>query len=117
MTGSVPVVQRDPPPSLQDGRGPLRSIATPVTKLRPVDARSSGYSNASTTLNWYRRLELLGQPLLARQVGKACHIGLELQLHRARRSVPLLADNHFGFAVHGIHVGGPLLVFRRARSR
>jgi hypothetical protein len=49
----------------------------------------------------------LGQLLVAGEIVEARHRGLEAQLHRAGRSVALLADDDFGLAVDGSLLGLP----------
>src|SRR5262245_53124956 len=49
--------------------------------------------------------------LLAREIGEARDVRLELQFHRTGRAVTLLADDHFSGAVNRFHLGLPLNVF------
>src|SRR6202790_539941 len=58
----------------------------------------------------------VGQMVVQRQIAEPGETGLELQLDRAGWAVALLADDHFGLAVHQRHVQLPFLIFRRARA-
>src|ERR1700676_5333561 len=58
----------------------------------------------------------VGQMVVQRQIAEPGETGLELQLDRAGGAVALLANDHFGLAVHQRHVKLPFLIFRRARA-
>src|SRR5689334_11760256 len=59
----------------------------------------------------------LRQVTFTGQIAKSRELTFKVQFDRAGRPVTLLADDHFGLAMHQRHVELPFLVFRRARAR
>src|SRR5271167_4384236 len=55
-----------------------------------------------------------GQMVVDREIAETRHTGLELKFYRAGGAVALLADDHFGLAVHQRHIQLPFFIFRRA---